>query len=292
MLTEEEYKTEWAAGLHQTDYNNCRFAEDKLAYCKAWLAEYVPSYRNNTYEFLVTEACNQKIKIAEDLEYRNLCSVWSDKILVEQQLANIGLSDLIIPSIAKVKSFTNIQELIDLQANVDVIIKCNHGSGWNKILRSQDNEAIMQNILTSIHEWQFLNYAYIGGYEAQYENIDKGLIVQPMLAESLMDYCFWCINGKIKRIGLTKKLGKNLERYIAFVNPDGSASHQCIGMPPELYNLPNSLQQIIESMKEAVVKIASKFEFVRVDMYHVNGKNYFGETTFTPCGGKLVLSER
>lgn len=44
MLTEEEYKSEWVAGLHQTDYNNCRFADDKLEYCKDWLSKNVKSF--------------------------------------------------------------------------------------------------------------------------------------------------------------------------------------------------------------------------------------------------------
>ena len=32
-------------------------------------------------------------------------------------------------------------------------------------------------------------------------------------------------------------------------------------------------------------KISKGFPFVRVDLYIVNGKIYFGEMTFTPCGG-------
>ena len=27
-MTEEEYRQEWLKGLHHTDYNNCRFAEE------------------------------------------------------------------------------------------------------------------------------------------------------------------------------------------------------------------------------------------------------------------------
>ena len=42
-MTEEEYRQEWLKGLHNTDYNNCRFAEDKTQYAIEWTKKNVPS---------------------------------------------------------------------------------------------------------------------------------------------------------------------------------------------------------------------------------------------------------
>ena len=33
---------QWEAGQHQSDYNSCRFAEDKLEYGKQWFRRYAP----------------------------------------------------------------------------------------------------------------------------------------------------------------------------------------------------------------------------------------------------------
>ena len=42
-MTEEEYRQEWLKGLHHTDYNNCRFAEDKTQYAIEWAKKNVPN---------------------------------------------------------------------------------------------------------------------------------------------------------------------------------------------------------------------------------------------------------
>ena len=38
-------------------------------------------------------------------------------------------------------------------------------------------------------------------------------------------------------------------------------------------------------MKELVKKLSQGFEYVRVDLYNVDGKIYFGEMTFCPESG-------
>lgn len=40
-----------------------------------------------------------------------------------------------------------------------------------------------------------------------------------------------------------------------------------------------------EEMKRIAEILSAEFDFVRVDLYEINGKVYFGEMTFTPgCG--------
>lgn len=51
---------------------------------------------------------------------------------------------------------------------------------------------------------------------------------------------------------------------------------------------PSRLKEIIK-----IAKILSKsFIYVRVDLYFVNGKIYFGELTFTPSGGLSKFSDK
>jgi hypothetical protein len=37
--------------------------------------------------------------------------------------------------------------------------------------------------------------------------------------------------------------------------------------------------------------LAKPFPFVRVDLYNIDGKIYFGELTFTPAKGTLILDD-
>ena len=47
------------------------------------------------------------------------------------------------------------------------------------------------------------------------------------------------------------------------------------------FNKPKKLKEMIEIAK----KLSSEFDYVRVDLYEVEGKIYFGEMTFYPLGG-------
>ena len=108
-----------------------------------------------------------------------------------------------------------------------------------------------------------------------------------MLTDEILDWSFWCLNGEIKYIGLTRKLGKNFEEYVAFTDENGQKADYIIGTSPEMFVLNKAQLNAVNSMKPFVHYVANKFHFVRVDMYRVDGKNYFGEATFTPCSGIL-----
>ena len=45
-----------------------------------------------------------------------------------------------------------------------------------------------------------------------------------------------------------------------------------------------------EEMLGIAAKLSAGFGFVRVDLYNVNGRVYFGELTFTPAAGNFKYS--
>lgn len=284
-MTEHEYKAEWLSGLHRTEYNNCRFASDKVQYAKDWLQRnglvneaYVPCSN-----FIANLICIEKLRIAADITYRAICTRWTDKIQVQEELRKLGLEDLLFDSVCKYGKLSS----IDLTHNKDLIIKCNHGSNWNVSYThdSDDTDAIRQ-----INNWQKLNYAYMCGYEAQYEEIQPGYVIQPMLPKPL-DYNFWCVDGDVIAIGLTKKFDNDITEHVAFVNVNGTALDWCIGAKPEMCNLQSTFKKNIDKMLPYVKEIAKMFKFVRVDMFAIDGTVKFGETTFTPCGGKIIVQK-
>lgn len=285
-MTEDEYKQEWLNGKHQTDYNACRFADNKINYCKLWIQKYIPWANINNPENIIDIVCLQKLKIASDPAYRDLCTNWSDKIAVNKLLDDLNFNTIKIPTYySQYGNFT--ESAFNELPNTKLIIKCNHGSGWNLIIDKNNLTTASKYIVHKINEWLSLNYAYITGYEAQYENITPGVIIEPVLIDKPTDYGFWCVNGNIEGISLTRKLGKNLEEYIAFVNKDCILNDWYIGVRPAQNNLNKNQIKMVNAMIPYVQEIAKLFDFVRIDMYYINGKVYFGETTFTPCSGRL-----
>ena len=287
MLSEAEYKQEWLNGLHQTDYNNCRFAEDKTQYAIDWIKNKLPNVNLENPQTLVDRINYYKIF---DKDKRK--TFWADKIMVRYMIEDLdpkneeGLHDILIPTIYCSRCYLFRYEYDNFIPDGKYIIKCNHGSGWN--IRFEKKPGFDPTyMLSKIKEWYFLNYAYVSGYEWQYENIIPGIIIQPDYGQ-LKDWNFWCENGEIKYVQTVRKINKNLEDYLSFTDANGDKPDIYIGVKPLRFNLLESEKETLEKMKPIVKKLASGFKFVRVDLYSINGQVKFGETTFSPCSGKLV----
>jgi hypothetical protein len=103
-----------------------------------------------------------------------------------------------------------------------------------------------------------------------------------------MDYCFYCFGG---------------EPFMISVDVDTRTDHKCNYMTPQWERLPirsvypNSDRNLqapsnLEEMVTVARKLSRQFPFVRVDLYAVDGKTYFGELTFTPSGGLNKFSPK
>lgn len=276
------------------DYESCRFAKDKVQYAKDWLLANKPDVNFENPQNIVDRICRYKLDDIEhpDIPYINLKSRWSDKVGVYKELEDIGLKDLQLPAewLVYSKSFdSSILDTLDKRpSDWHYIIKCNHGSGWN--LPYTPNVTKHEIIIDNMNRWLNTNYAYISGLEIQYKWIKPGYVVQPVHVQQPLDWSFWCENGKIEGIGLTRKCGKNYEQYIAFVNEEGKQNSWYIGAEPEQADLFPSQVNILKQMIPYVLKLVKPFKFVRCDLYYINKKVYFGELTFTPCSGVLDLT--
>lgn len=281
-MTEQEYRQEWLNGLHRTDYNNCRFAEDKVKFAENWLKNKMPDINLDNPRNIVDRINRYKIY---DKDGRK--PIWTDKISAYRELSAGQLKDIVI---SPAYIFTTTEFTADMFNTIPDgkwFFRCNHGSGWNmRFEKKKGNDP--SYLISKLNEWLRLNYAYISGYEWQYEYINPGVIVQPDLGQ-LKDWMFWCEGGKIEYVQTARKLGKNLEEFLTFTDADGDRPDLYIGVEPLRFYLLDSEKAILEKMKPIVKELASNFKFVRVDLYSINGQVKFGELTFSPCSGKLNL---
>lgn len=280
-MTEEEYRQEWLKGLHHTDYNNCRFAEDKTKFAEEWITKKDLSINLVNPQNIVDRINWCKIYDKDDRK-----PIWTDKIFAHQELSISSVKDIVISPayIFRTTEFT--LDMFNQIPDGKWFFRCNHGSGWNmRFEKKKGNDPTY--LISKLNEWLSLNYAYIGGYEWQYEHIEPGIIIQPDLGQ-LLDWEFWCENGEIKYIQLSRKFGKNLEEFFAFTDGEGNKPDLYIGIEPMRFKLLDRERIIYEKMKPIIKKLASDFKFVRVDLYYINGEVKFSELTFSPCSGKLV----
>lgn len=281
MLSEAEYKQEWLNGLHQTDYNNCRFAEDKTQFSIDWIKNKLPNVNLENPQNLIDRI--NWCKIYDKDERKQL---WADKISAHLELSLSSLKDIVITPayIFRTNKFT--KESFNTIPDGKWFFRCNHGSGWNmRFEKKKGNDPTY--LISKLNEWLSLNYAYIGGYEWQYENINRGIIVQPDLGQ-LLDWQFWCENGEIKYIQLSRKLGKNLEEFICFTDSSCENTDMYLGIKPMRFKLLSKEKETYKKMKPIVEQLASDYKFVRVDLYSISDKVKFSELTFSPCSGNLI----
>lgn len=281
MMTPEEYRQEWLNGLHQTDYNNCRFAEDKTQFSIDWIKNKLPNVNLENPQNLIDRINWCKIYDKDERK-----PIWADKISAHLELSLSTLKDIVISPayIFRTNKFT--KESFNTIPDGKWFFRCNHGSGWNmRFEKKKGNDPTY--LISKLNEWLSLNYAYIGGYEWQYENINRGIIVQPDLGQ-LLDWQFWCENGEIKYIQLSRKLGKNLEEFICFTDSSCENTDMYLGIKPMRFKLLSKEKETYKKMKPIVEQLASDYKFVRVDLYSINDKVKFSELTFSPCSGNLI----
>lgn len=280
-MTPEEYRQEWLKGLHHTDYNNCRFAEDKTQFSIDWIKNKLPNVNLENPQNLIDRINWCKIYDKDERK-----PIWADKISAHLELSLSSLKDIVISPayIFRTNKFT--KESFNTIPDGKWFFRCNHGSGWNmRFEKKKGNDPTY--LISKLNEWLSLNYAYIGGYEWQYENINRGIIVQPDLGQ-LLDWQFWCENGEIKYIQLSRKLGKNLEEFICFTDSSCEYTDMYLGIKPMRFKLLSKEKETYKKMKPIVEQLASDYKFVRVDLYSINDKVKFSELTFSPCSGNLI----
>lgn len=100
---------------------------------------------------------------------------------------------------------------------------------------------------------------------------------------SLKDYKFFCFNGKVRFFKID--FGRFIEHHANYYSPTGELlPFGESDVPPVVRHyelIPSSIQQMIDIAE----KISADIPFLRVDLYNVEERIYFGETTFFPAGG-------
>tara|TARA_X000000950_G_scaffold91466_2_gene115153 strand:+ start:8993 stop:9916 length:924 start_codon:yes stop_codon:yes gene_type:complete len=171
------------------------------------------------------------------------------------------------------------------------IIKCNHGSGMNIIVKNNKmnkfdewedfDEKKIKKILKA---WMRKNFYHINR-EWEYKNITRRVVIEELIYDEsgndgLNDYKFHCFNGKpmyiqtffnriegVKENWFDTKWNLIDLYYLSSVKAD--------------VKKPKNLNQLLQIAK----KLSEEFNYVRVDLYTTNNNIYFGELTFRPYGG-------
>jgi hypothetical protein len=162
----------------------------------------------------------------------------------------------------------------------DMVIKCNHGSGYNLILHDKNADTIASTKAT-LSKWLQKDYAN-RYYELHYSLIPRKILIEQYI-DNLVDSKLFCFNGVPKFYQIDKHLTENrMNFYDMSGNPLRWLSNT---QHPANYNIIDAIPPHMDEMARMAEALCKPFKFVRVDFYTAGDKIYGGELTFTPGGG-------
>ena len=204
----------------------------------------------------------------------------TDKYLVREWVKEYIGEQYLIPLLGVWDRFEDID--IDKLPN-SFVLKCNHGSGWNDIVKDK-NKWNYEETKCKFDKWMNLNFAYMAGYELQYKDIVPKIIAEQYIEDingKCDDYKFLCFNGKVAYFWIDTERVKDHRRDIFDVS--GKHVNGMIGYAnaDSIPELPSNINEMIKLAE----KLSEGFPHVRVDLYSIGQKIYFGEMTFTSGNG-------
>lgn len=221
---------------------------------------------------------NEKIQYLM-LNYGERETNCTDKYKVREYIKEKGLED-ILPKLYGVYKDANEIKWDELPEQF--VLKTNHGCACTIICKNK-SELDKKQTIDKLNKSLKQNYAKLT-LEYHYSNIEPRIICEEYLHESEqrllpLDYKILCFSGKPECVLVCSDRESKVKRKYYDIN--WNKLNYLKETSKNEFEKPKNWNEMLE-----IAKILSKdFPFVRVDLYNINGKIYFGELTFSPDAG-------
>ena len=221
--------------------------------------------------------------------YKNpLMTLCTDKYEVKKYIKNKGYSNILMPNYGVFEKFEDID--FSLLPN-KVFIKSTHTSGINQVF--EKNKTNYKKAKKRFKNSLKTNYFY-KSREWNYKNIKPRLIVEPFLnMEVFIDYKFFVIDGKVEYFAIAKDINddkgvQSADNTFNLYYPNLKPFNGDVGR--KKFNDSNfQFSKFINEMIKIAEDLSKPFVYCRVDFLVSKEKIIFGEITFFPTGGAMVL---
>ena len=277
-MYEKEYE-KWKYYKKQINHNRLIYY---LKGNKALIMKYYREKQGYEYDFNNPVLFTEKINTRKN-QKNKLYTLCADKIKVRDYVAKKIGKKYLIPCYFTANKFT--KKLFDSMPN-SCVLKTASGSGTIKVVYDKKKEN-KEELVKLMKFYQSIKFHYIWG-EIFYRKIKNKIICEKLLLTK---------EGKVPtdiKVHCFKNGGKN--KFFIQLDFDRFSDHRrniydenfklldlICGFENYKGNVkkPDNWDEILRVAK----KLSEDFEYVRVDLYNLNGKIYFGELTFTNASG-------
>ncbi len=239
---------------------------------------------------------SEKIQWIKLYDRPYLKSQCADKYRVRDYIKSKIGEEYLIPLIMASDKPNDLIKMHDRLPN-DFIIKTNHTSGHNIIVKDglmsfqgREEKFDLKHIVELLDGWLKKKFNKIHR-EWEYGNIKPMFLVEELIGDGtgnkvLNDYKIHCFHGRPRYIQTI------FERYEGVKETWFDVQWNVLDASyfsdeKKIIDKPTKLDEMLEISRT----LSENFIYVRVDLYLVGPKIYFGELTFHPYGGFMIFSD-
>jgi len=253
----------------------------------AWLLSFLPDRAFTKLTFILKHRkfpnlknpvlFNEKLLYLKLTDRDDLYKILVDKYMVREFIKNKIGDEYLIPLIGH---YDNANEIPFEQLPDKFALKLTNGSQHNIICKDK-NDIDWAKSKKIINKWLKYDF-YKRTREWPYKDKKSKIVIEQYMVDSqghLNDFKFWCFNGQPEFVEIDSERFYNHKRdfyniefnhklpfYISHKHSESS------------FTKPINYEKMVE-----IVKILAKgLRYVRIDLYNIDGKIYFGEFTFYP----------
>lgn len=229
---------------------------------------------------------SEKVTYIELHKQSPLAPSCTDKYEVREFVKSRGLENILIPVYGE--AWSDVNQIDFNTLTYPCILKATHGCKMNYVLHDINN-IDLQKCKKELSKWLKISY---GTYsiEPHYKTIPHRIYAEKFIRgiDDLIDYKFHCINGNPEFVLTCSQRKANGDAAMAVTLDLFDMEWKHI---PEIIGSGNEIAgdgliqkpETFDRMKEIARVLSRGFEFVRVDLYEIDGNILFGEMTFSPA---------
>lgn len=221
------------------------------------------------------------------IEYKNpILHQVVDKYKVRSYIEKLNLQNYLVKFYGVYDSFKDI-DFNNLPNKF--VMKSTNGGGGNEVFLINKKNLDIKKLKKQTKGWTKKSNSRWDGREYAYNKIKGKILIEEMLenkGKHINDYKIMCFNGQPKYIILDVDRFTNHKRNIY----DLEWNHLKINTDKEFTTHEQPKPENFDEMISLATTLSKDFPFVRVDLYNIEGKIYFGELTFYPWSGYVSFS--